>query len=727
MAEAIAEYDARLEQTGFHVVRHSVMLPLAVSLPSIDELTYYFVSTDIGSIAHLTVLMAAWAGRALLIRNQITRDRRNIPLVIGGWGSRGKSGTERLKAGLFHGMGYRVVAKTTGCEAMFIASIPGQEPTEIFLYRPYDKATIWEQRDILSIGVGLDAQVFLWECMALRPSFVEVLQQEWMHDDIATITNTYPDHEDIQGPAGRDVADTIGLFIPRNSITITTEQHMTPALVQRARERNCELVICRAEEWELLPKDVLARFPYHEHPKNIALTARMAAMLGIREDVALKEMADHVVADIGVLKEYGPISYKKRTLSLINGSSANERAGHLSNWDRLALGEWEATSGLHTRMVLVVNNRADRLARQAVFEKIAINDMGADAVFVIGTNVRAYVDNVHKGLYRSLRADLLARFGHERADTRRDLLAYVGNRLRRPALVDEEALNTAVSFVGEEARPELEALVKVSYAVDPEALDGLASQLLEVKIEAGTEVSPMDHARQWIREVSWLHLLHENLEVWRPESVIDGFLLLYGARIHPLLDPALSGDQVFHLVSITEPMGAHTRIMSSQNIKGTGLAFIYRWQAVDKIARWLDELKEASPAEAEALLHRIGSTSNKGVADQALIIERLAELAQSGRLRFLGLGDAADNLMAQTERVLEAKEGALGGGVARRSLFSRLKGRIEAIFDAYDSVRRSREAKAIYRDLVAKRVGFARAAMEAKKLVDRQKGGWLFK
>ena len=35
-----------------------------------------------------------------------------------------------------------------------------------------------------------------------------------MNDDLATVTNTYPDHEDLQGPTGFDVATTISGFVP---------------------------------------------------------------------------------------------------------------------------------------------------------------------------------------------------------------------------------------------------------------------------------------------------------------------------------------------------------------------------------------------------------------------------------------------------------------------------------------------------------------------------------
>src|SRR3546814_8914503 len=109
--------------------------------------------------------------------------------------------------------------------------------TEMFLFLPYDKATIWEQFSLLRTSRGLKAHVFLWECMGLNPSYVRVLQQDWMRDDIGTITNTYPDHEDVQGPAGRNIPEVMCEFIPSGSLLLTTEEEMLPILADRKRTR----------------------------------------------------------------------------------------------------------------------------------------------------------------------------------------------------------------------------------------------------------------------------------------------------------------------------------------------------------------------------------------------------------------------------------------------------------------------------------------------------------
>ena len=67
---------------------------------------------------------------------------------------------------------------------------------------------------MLRLASRLGARVFLWECMALQPDLVNLLQHQWMRDDYPTITNAYPDHEDVQGPAGFDVATVISEFTP---------------------------------------------------------------------------------------------------------------------------------------------------------------------------------------------------------------------------------------------------------------------------------------------------------------------------------------------------------------------------------------------------------------------------------------------------------------------------------------------------------------------------------
>ena len=162
----------------------------------------YFVSVYDNSLFELALFVGAavtmFVGRHFHATVTVKRWRDRIPLVVGGWGTRGKSGTERLKAALFNALGYGVVSKTTGCEAMFLCAHPFGKTREMFLFRSYDKATIWEQRNVLRVSDQLGAEVFLWECMALTPSHVGAPAPGARRP--STITNTYLTTR-ISGPA----------------------------------------------------------------------------------------------------------------------------------------------------------------------------------------------------------------------------------------------------------------------------------------------------------------------------------------------------------------------------------------------------------------------------------------------------------------------------------------------------------------------------------------------
>ena len=317
--------------------------------------------------------------------------RRNIPLSIGGWGTRGKSGTERLKAALIGAMGHGLVSKTTGCEAMFIHGDPNGEPLEIPLFRPFDKATIWEQHNLIQMASRMNPSVFLWECMALTPSYVDVLQRQWTTDDLGTITNTYPDHEDLQGPAGHNVATTISGFVPERSHMITTEQVMRPYISESCRLAETTLRGVGWLESGLVTEDVLDRFPYKEHPDNVALVSAMGDELGLDYDFCVKAMGDYLVPDLGVLKTHPISTVRTRRIEFTNGMSANERFGCMGNIRRLGFDTQDPWTEPATWVCGVVNNRADRVPRSKVFAKIIVDDMNADRFFLIGSNLKGLV------------------------------------------------------------------------------------------------------------------------------------------------------------------------------------------------------------------------------------------------------------------------------------------------------------------------------------------------
>jgi len=350
------------------------------------------------------VLAAIFFGRLTWFLQRTRAARRRLPLVMGGWGTRGKSGTERLKAAVFEGLGFPVLCKTTGCEAMVLHAPPGGSATELFIYRPYERATIWEHAQVLQLAARLEAPIFLWECMALRQDYVEQLQMAWTRDDLSTITNTYPDHEDIQGPTGLHVAETIASFVPRQALLLTTETQMLPVLRDQAKRRQSELCSISEEEVAALPADLLDRISYQEHPANISLVAAMAKALGLDREEAIILMADHVVPDLGALASFTPMRHLGRILEFTNGMSANERTGFLNNWQRAGFSEFDPLRQAGSYHVALLNNRRDRVPRSRIFASILVNDAPCHRCVLIGTNVEGLRSYILQALNERLRA-----------------------------------------------------------------------------------------------------------------------------------------------------------------------------------------------------------------------------------------------------------------------------------------------------------------------------------
>lgn len=308
---------------------------LAGGEPLFDRLRAYIEDLSENTVTQLWIYFllgfSIFLARQYWIFYKIRKALSSLPLIIGGWGTRGKSGTERKKAALFHALGYDIFSKTTGCEAMFLHSTSEKRPAEIFLYRPYDKASIWEMGSTAKLAASLGVEVYLWECMALNPRFVRLLQKGWMKDHLSTITNTYPDHEDVQGPAGIDIPRVMTEFLPPGRPAFTSEDQMLPILRDAARRQRTELFEVSWRESAMLTKDILDRFPYKVHPRNLALVLKIAEYFSIDKDFALKGIADHIVPDLGVLKTYPVANVEGRRLEFSNGMSANERRGFIDS------------------------------------------------------------------------------------------------------------------------------------------------------------------------------------------------------------------------------------------------------------------------------------------------------------------------------------------------------------------------------------------------------------
>lgn len=737
-----------------------------------------------GGVTQLALLVLAlllyMVGRGMARMHTIRRARAKIPLVVGGWGTRGKSGTERLKAALFQGMGYEVLVKTTGCEAMVIHALPDSPAMELFLYRPYDKATIWEQYECIRMAAQLEVQVFLYECMALQPRYVQVIQEDWSQDDVSTLTNAYPDHEDIQGPAGVDVAWCIGEFIRRGGKVFTTEEQMLPVLRETARVKDAQLIPVSLRHSDLISQDFLERFPYQEHPRNIALVLALGQSLGFEPDKCLIEMADKVVPDIGVLKAYPWTTAWGRHMQFVSGNSANERTGFMSNWNRMGFHQHAPAEQPGHWYVTVVNNRADRVARSQVFAEILVRDIAAHRHVLIGTNISGLMQYIESALERYLDELQLLQpeddglLVEQVAERRRQrFLRYVSGA-KLPGLSAESLLREVASWLAgagdaEAARTlqddgvllaQLEGWLEQARTEPELALEAELEQLLNSEIRSGLQAGleragafknlpsstqPIDLSAEgyqsgWVNafaralvRMRRMREVQQQLEAGlrgelKPEQVNQCFRQTWRAlfleTVVPLHDPALTGDQIIRTLAQCCPPGAHVHVMGTQNIKGTGLDFVYRWASVGAVEKYREMLRDTRRSRVARGLTLLREHPDYGLLDVCQALEAVERLRQEGGL-WMSLSDEVKSTHAVLKGVLEKRLAKLEvvKGASTQGLIGLQS--LEQVLEPLESVRRRDRARQISEALVAGLLSHERAAAEMRKLNKEQKGGWL--
>lgn len=732
----------------------------------------YILSLAENTTLHLTLfilgMLVYFLGRLGWSYQRLRRARAQIPLVIGGWGTRGKSGTERIKAGLFHGLGVEVFVKTTGNEAMFIHTVPHAKPMELFIFRPYDKATIWEQYDMVLLAAQLKSHVMMWECMALNPRYVRILEQVWMKDTITTLTNAYPDHEDIQGPAGFNIPQVMQNFIPVRGICFTAEEQMLPILREGARKKGTEL---RAVTWRdvaLITDDVLNRFPYMEHPSNIALVLLLADLFDVPRDFALKEMADNVVPDVGVLKTYPVATYLGRKLEFTLGNSANERAGFMNNWTRTGFDRHHNVENADVWVCTVVNNRADRIPRSKVFAQILVMDIAAHRHFCIGTNLTGLHGYIQESFQQRRAGLFLIRPDETLPSHPEELRKYIRKRFLTileeykveaptledvfrkfrkmmegvtadPSVVEALLTDAEISRVAETTSANALHLEEESHRVEHDAeLEEVRRRISKELTGAGVEKEVAEAVGEFFER--YVRQYHSVQNLWTfiesrlanlPHSLdeINERIRTFAERhfestVDLIMNSAATGDQIIDHIARHSPPGFTIRLMGAQNIKGTGLDFAYRWITLGKVVETLEKLDSPDEETRRSTIQWITSFKEFGILDCPIALEALRRCKKDERFQTARLQQQLDAAIDHVQTLYEQRKKQLGE-VAQRGRFSEVLEAIEQVLDTHDSRKRRRIANQVRKDLVNERISHERAEAILRDLTKRQKGGWL--
>tara|TARA_Y100000310_G_C20703849_1_gene832764 strand:- start:1915 stop:6009 length:4095 start_codon:yes stop_codon:yes gene_type:complete len=671
---------------------------------SFKEYAYSLYQNSIGQLIFFVLAFSTyfWA-RHIKISRQIKSDRAKIPVSIGGWGTRGKSGTERLKAALFSSLTLKVISKTTGCEATLIYARASGEQFEIPLFRPFDKASIWEQSDVLHFATKVKADVFLWECMGLTPRYVKILRN-WMADNFSTITNAYPDHEDTLGPTGIDVANETSHFIGENSLVFTSEQNMAPVLELNAKQKNSNLIQVHWADGLQITDDIRSLYPYQEHPSNIALVCKMAEHIGLNKDYVFKETSARIVPDIGVLKHFAEAPIGKISQSFVNSMSANERLATLENWQRLKL--TQLNDDPQAQVIALLNNRNDRVARSKVFAAILSNDLRFDRVVVIGSNV--------DGFYSYFLDALLERI---------DKIIEID---------DIENLDKLIEQFNILSEAKLKARFKIAYgSMAAENLLALSEGVVNKSCikEITGEISDqeltiiLDNLRNSYQR---MHLDSLKSDIAKNSKEIkERLLLIIKSKIILLDDSNISADEITHTVANLALPHTHQVIVGMQNIKGAGLNYVYAWQQWQKISQTITNMlsKNCTAKEFRTALTNLNMivTFNALETDylkQKLDILKRSQLAQN---EFCQAEITTLQEKINGEKLIEEEEYAQSRPAR---YFNQM---IESFLDAGAAVKRKKRAIQIYKDIADQRITIEKAIKLLSEMNRNQKSGWFAK
>lgn len=709
-------------------------------------------AVDLLIVSSLLLILLLIVFRIRMLR--LRRARSRLPLVIGGWGTRGKSGTERKKAALFYALGYNVVAKVTGSEAMFVHGAPGLPPADLMIYRPNEKASIWEQHRLTLWAADLGAEVFLWECMALRPDYAYILQKRWMHDDVSTLTNAVPDHENVQGPSGRHVAGVLSKFFPVNSTILTAEDQMLPLLTHEANLVDSTILPTQWWEPELLGADALARFPYHVHPNNMALVLKLAAVFGISHDFALKEIADWIVPDIGALKTF-EVDYRARRLEFANGMAANDRMSCMSNWNRLGYPNHDSDLEPGVWIATVVNNRADRIPRSQEFARILVNDAIAHKHFLIGTNLHGF-----QGYFEQAVNNWLPNVSLSAAIRNSDAASSDPAELER---LLTKAMNQELKRLKIEARSEASITAKLrimlsSSCVTDSKVGSTCNQLAQTvmsgdlaersaraEVEAAlSKIIENQGIRAEILEQLKFDTQHHALILEFAQGPLKNCVAhpadsnalqtldkawrkllktLVKQKLVVIENPKTSGDEIIEILAQATPPGFRLRVMGMQNIKGTGLDFAYRWLSLGQVQQWIRQLESPDYQTRIQTIDALTAYDDYGILDAPLIEEALLRAKTTYGKHNVEITQKLDLALQRVRLVHEQKRRVLFHAKTPRH-FQPLRNIVEQLLEYGDSKRRKRKADKIMRQLFRGAISHQAAAREIHELMKRQYGGW---
>jgi poly-gamma-glutamate synthase PgsB/CapB len=268
-------------------------------------------------------------------------------------GTRGKSSVTRLLASVLREHGHRVLAKTTGSQALVLLPDGGQVELDRSV-----TPSILEQKQWIRKAARLKADCLVAEVMSLRAENHYVESHHSLRPNVVAITNVRRDHTEIMGETEDEIASVLCLDICEQSTVFVPEHGNRTAFRAEAARRGARLLAVPAGSSTSLLAEApdLGRLEFAE---NLELVEAVATHLGVRRDqiIAGIRNARH---DVGRLKiwRYHP-GHDSRTCYLVNAFAANDPESTLQVLNKVA----ETIPSAAGNIVGILNLRSDRLPR----------------------------------------------------------------------------------------------------------------------------------------------------------------------------------------------------------------------------------------------------------------------------------------------------------------------------------------------------------------------------
>ena len=285
-------------------------------------------------------------------KNEENINKLNLRINVNG--IRGKSTATRLITGVLNEAGYKVVGKTTGTSPRMIY---WNNKKEEVIVRNSAGANIKEQVHVIDKAVKVGAEALVCECMAVRPEYQDVYQNDIFKANITVIVNVLEDHLDVMGPTTDEIAMAFSNTIPYNGYLVVDNGPYVRYFTEECKKRNTKIVVADNSK---IPEGLIEKFGYTIFEDNISLALAVAEILNIEPEMAFRGMLnanpDPGAATITNFGKAGQNSV------FVNGFAANEPSSTLAIWDKI-----KETLPNTENPIVLFNGRDDRVDRTDQF------------------------------------------------------------------------------------------------------------------------------------------------------------------------------------------------------------------------------------------------------------------------------------------------------------------------------------------------------------------------